>query len=102
MTGSEYFVAQPPRENPPRVSSSGLAGASMTPSRDTLMNTRMSVMTSPFVHSPLHPRSVRWSHGRLVVTEFMTLDGVMEAPGFEEHRDGKNAWALSTATEDQQ
>src|SRR5207247_3025153 len=23
-------------------------------------------------------------------------------PGFEEHRDGKNAWALQTATEDQQ
>src|SRR5258706_6727271 len=31
---------------------------------------------------------------RLVVTEFMTLDGVMEAPGFEEHRDGRNGWAL--------
>jgi class 3 adenylate cyclase/dihydrofolate reductase len=31
---------------------------------------------------------------RLIVAEFMTLDGVMEAPGFEEHRDGKNAWAL--------
>src|SRR4029077_266671 len=40
--------------------------------------------------------------GRLVVTEFMALDGVMEAPGFEEHRDGKNTWALSTTTEDQQ
>jgi class 3 adenylate cyclase/dihydrofolate reductase len=32
----------------------------------------------------------------------MTLDGVMEAPGFEEHRDGKNAWALHAAAEDQQ
>jgi hypothetical protein len=32
--------------------------------------------------------------GRLVVTESMTLDGVMEEPGFEEHRDGKNAWAI--------
>jgi dihydrofolate reductase len=39
---------------------------------------------------------------RLVVSEFMTLDGVMEAPGFEEHRDGKNAWALHAAAEDQQ
>ena len=40
--------------------------------------------------------------GKIAVHEFMTLDGVIEAPGFEEHRDGKNAWALSTATEDQQ
>ena len=31
---------------------------------------------------------------RLVVVEFMTLDGVMEAPGFEEHRSGRNAWAM--------
>jgi dihydrofolate reductase len=30
----------------------------------------------------------------LVYSAFMTLDGVMEAPGFEEHRDGRNAWAL--------
>jgi class 3 adenylate cyclase/dihydrofolate reductase len=37
---------------------------------------------------------------RLVVAEFMTLDGVMEAPGFEEHRDGKNAWALRLQSED--
>jgi class 3 adenylate cyclase/dihydrofolate reductase len=31
---------------------------------------------------------------KLVVSEFVTLDGVMEAPGFEEHRAGRNAWAL--------
>src|SRR5262245_57058695 len=31
---------------------------------------------------------------RLVVTAFMTLDGIVEAPGFDEHRDGRNAWAL--------
>jgi class 3 adenylate cyclase len=31
---------------------------------------------------------------RLVVVEFMTLDGVMEAPGFEEHPTGRNAWAM--------
>ena len=42
----------------------------------------------------------RWVDGgrparmRLVVTEFMTLDGVMEAPGFEEHRTGRNGWAM--------
>jgi dihydrofolate reductase len=40
--------------------------------------------------------------GRLVVTEFMTLDGVMEAPGFEEHRSGRNAWALRTTDEELQ
>src|SRR5439155_24186626 len=62
MTGSAYFAAQPPCENPPRVSSSGRAGACMTPSRETLMNTWMSVMTSPLVHIPCHARSVRWPH----------------------------------------
>jgi class 3 adenylate cyclase/dihydrofolate reductase len=40
--------------------------------------------------------------GRLIVSEFVTLDGVIEAPGHEEHRDGKNAWALRGASEDQQ
>jgi len=35
------------------------------------------------------------------VSEFVTLDGVMEAPGHEEHRHGKNAWALRAATEGQ-
>ena len=34
---------------------------------------------------------------QLVVVEFMTLDGVMEAPGFEEHRTGRNAWAMRVA-----
>ena len=31
---------------------------------------------------------------KLVVTAFMTLDGIVEAPGFDEHRAGRNAWAL--------
>jgi class 3 adenylate cyclase len=31
---------------------------------------------------------------KLVVTAFMTLDGVVEAPGFDDHRTGRNAWAL--------
>ena len=31
---------------------------------------------------------------RLIASEFITLDGVMEAPGFEQHRAGRNAWAL--------
>jgi class 3 adenylate cyclase len=39
---------------------------------------------------------------RLVVVEFMTLDGVMEAPGLEEHRSGRNAWALRHSAEDLQ
>jgi class 3 adenylate cyclase/dihydrofolate reductase len=39
---------------------------------------------------------------RLIVAEFMTLDGVIEAPGFEEHRDGKNAWALRLQSEEVQ
>ncbi|HET6744372.1 MAG TPA: dihydrofolate reductase, partial [Candidatus Limnocylindria bacterium] len=31
---------------------------------------------------------------RLILSAFVTLDGVFEAPGFDEHRDGRNAWAL--------
>ena len=37
---------------------------------------------------------------RLVVTSFVTVDGVMEAPGWDEHRDGKNAWALRVQDEE--
>ena len=37
---------------------------------------------------------------RLIVTAFVTLDGVIEAPGFDEHRDGRNAWALRIQGDD--
>lgn len=37
---------------------------------------------------------------RLLASEFVTLDGVMQAPGHEEHPDGKNTWALAYAAED--
>jgi dihydrofolate reductase len=39
---------------------------------------------------------------RLIASEFVTLDGVIEAPGHEQHRDGKNAWALRVTSEEQQ
>jgi class 3 adenylate cyclase/dihydrofolate reductase len=39
---------------------------------------------------------------KLIASEFVTLDGVMEAPGHDQHRDGRNAWALQYAEEDQQ
>lgn len=38
--------------------------------------------------------------GRLIASELVTLDGVTEAPGYEEHRDGKNAWSLRLQSED--
>jgi len=40
--------------------------------------------------------------GRLIVSEFVTLDGIMESPGFEEHRSGRNAWALRLTDDDMQ
>lgn len=39
---------------------------------------------------------------KLIASEFVTLDGVMEAPGHDQHRDGRNTWALQYAGEDQQ
>jgi len=37
---------------------------------------------------------------KLVVTSFVTLDGIVEGPGYDEHRTGRNAWALRVQTED--
>ena len=37
---------------------------------------------------------------KLVVTDFLTVDGVIEGPGFDEHRDGRNAWALRLQDEE--
>src|SRR5690349_18828246 len=37
---------------------------------------------------------------KLVVTAFVTLDGIIEAPGFDEHRSGRNAWALRFQTDE--
>ncbi|HTE66937.1 MAG TPA: dihydrofolate reductase family protein, partial [Candidatus Binatia bacterium] len=39
---------------------------------------------------------------KLVVGEFLTVDGIMEAPGFDEHRDGRNAWALRVQSKELQ
>jgi len=36
---------------------------------------------------------------KLVVTAFVTVDGIIEAPGFDEHRSGRNAWALRVQTD---
>lgn len=39
---------------------------------------------------------------RLVVTSFVTVDGIVEAPGFDEHRSGRNAWALRVQNDEDQ
>ena len=39
---------------------------------------------------------------KLVVTSFVTLDGIVEAPGFDEHRSGRNAWALRVQNDEDQ
>lgn len=39
---------------------------------------------------------------RIVAGEFMTVDGVIEAPGFEEHRAGRNGWVMRRQSEELQ
>ncbi len=39
---------------------------------------------------------------RLIVQEFMALDGVMQAPGFEEHPDGKQGWGMRRQSDETQ
>jgi class 3 adenylate cyclase len=39
---------------------------------------------------------------RLIVAEFVTVDGIIEAPGFDEHQAGRNAWALRLQNEETQ
>lgn len=39
---------------------------------------------------------------KLVVSAFVTVDGIIEAPGFDEHRSGRNAWALRVQTDEDQ
>jgi hypothetical protein len=39
---------------------------------------------------------------RLIAYGFVTLDGVMEAPGNERYPDERNAWALRHTGEDQE
>ena len=34
------------------------------------------------------------------MTAFVTVDGIIEAPGFDEHRSGRNAWALRIQNDD--
>jgi class 3 adenylate cyclase/dihydrofolate reductase len=39
---------------------------------------------------------------KLVVTSFVTVDGIVEAPGYDEHRSGRNAWALRVQNDEDQ
>ncbi len=39
---------------------------------------------------------------KLVVTAFVTLDGIVEGPGLDEHRTGRNAWALRVQGDEDQ
>jgi class 3 adenylate cyclase/dihydrofolate reductase len=39
---------------------------------------------------------------KLVVTSFVTVDGIVEGPGFDEHRSGRNAWALRVQNDEDQ
>jgi class 3 adenylate cyclase/dihydrofolate reductase len=37
---------------------------------------------------------------RLIVSSYVTVDGIVEGPGFDEHRDGRNGWALRVQNEE--
>jgi class 3 adenylate cyclase/dihydrofolate reductase len=59
------------------------------------------VLQESLAGQAIQQRAEDWMR-RLIASEFVTVDGVMEAPGHDQHRDGKNAWALRYADADQQ
>jgi class 3 adenylate cyclase/dihydrofolate reductase len=62
---------------------------------------RPTVVQESLAGQAIQERVEDWMR-RLIASEFVTLDGVMEAPGHDQHPDGKNAWALRYASADQQ
>jgi class 3 adenylate cyclase/dihydrofolate reductase len=65
------------------------------------MGGRLTALRESLAGQAIQELAEEWM-GRLIASEFVTLDGVMEAPGHEQHPDGKNAWALRYAGADQQ
>jgi hypothetical protein len=57
------------------------SGSSSTEQRRAAPATAWPDEFTPWSSSPFHVNDEEWMMGRLIVTEFMTLDGVAQAPG---------------------